>query len=63
LAEARTNKALEAILKIGNLSNRSTYAWEDPEIRKICKALRDAVAAVESRFGTPKGRGAGFFKL
>jgi hypothetical protein len=63
LAEARTNKALEAILKLGNLSNRGIYAWEDAEVRKICKALRDAVATVESRFEAPKGRGAGSFKL
>ena len=34
LAESRTNKALDAIARIGNLSNRSLYEWEDAEVRK-----------------------------
>ena len=63
LAEKRTNKALEAIRLIGNLSNRQTYVYEDAEVRKIVKALRDAVAEVEARFGTSSGRGGGEFKL
>lgn len=63
LAEKRTNKALEAIRLIGNLSNRQTYSYEDGEVRKIVKALRDAVAEVEVRFNKPSGRGGGDFKL
>lgn len=63
LAEKRTNKALETIRLIGNLSNRQAYVYEDAEIRKIVKALRDAVAEVESRFGKSSNRGAGEFKL
>ncbi|WEX08942.1 MULTISPECIES: hypothetical protein [Hyphomicrobiales] len=63
LAEKRTNKALEAIRLIGNLSNRQTYSYEDAEVRKIVKALRDAVAEVETRFGRSSSRGGGEFKL
>ncbi|MXN63283.1 hypothetical protein GR183_00065 [Stappia sp. GBMRC 2046] len=63
LAEKRTNKALEAIRLIGNLSNRQTYVYEDDEVRKIVKALRDAVSEVELRFGRTSGRGGGEFKL
>lgn len=63
LAEKRTNKALEAIRLIGNLSNRQTYTFEDAEVRKIVKALRDAVSEVETRFGRTSGRGGGEFKL
>jgi hypothetical protein len=63
LAEKRTNKALEAVRLIGNLSNRQTYIFEDAEVRKIMKALRDAVSEVESRFGKTSGRGGGEFKL
>lgn len=62
LAERRTNKALDAIRLIGNLSNRQTYRYEDDEVRKIVKALKDAVSDVESRFSKPSGRG-GEFKL
>jgi hypothetical protein len=62
LAEKRTNKALEAIRLIGNLSHRQTYVYEEAEARKIVKALRDAVAEVEARFGRTSSRG-GDFKL
>lgn len=63
LAERRTNRALEAVLLIGNLSNRHVYDYEDGDIRKIVKALRDAVAAVEARFGAPQARTGARFKL
>lgn len=62
LAEKRTNKALEAVRLIGNLSNRQTYVYDEVEVRKIVKALRDAVAEVEARFGRSNSRG-GEFKL
>jgi len=63
LAESRTNKAIEAISRIGNLSNRSLYEWEEAELRKVIKALRDSVSEVEQRFATPKSRTGGSFKL
>jgi hypothetical protein len=63
LAESRTNKAIEAISRIGNLSNRQIYEFEESEVRKIIRALKDAVSAVESRFETPRGKGGGTFKL
>lgn len=63
LAEARTNKALEAILRIGNLSNRQIYDFEDVEVRKVIRALKDAVASVEARFESPRGKTGGGFKL
>ena len=63
LAESRTNKAIEAIARIGNLSNRQIYEFEDAEVRKIVRALKEAVAAVESRFQTPHGKSSGGFRL
>jgi membrane-anchored protein YejM (alkaline phosphatase superfamily) len=63
LAEKRTNKALEAVRLIGNLSNRQVYVFEDAEVRKVVRALRDAVADVEGRFGKSAGRAGGDFKL
>ena len=63
LAEARTNKAIEAILRIGNLSNRQIYDFEDAEVRKILRALKDAIASVEARFESPRGKTGGGFKL
>ena len=63
LAESRTNKAIGAILRIGNLSNRQIYECEEGEVRKIIRALRDAVSAVEARFESPRGKSGGGFKL
>jgi hypothetical protein len=63
LAESRTNKAIEAISRIGNLSNRQIYDFEEAEVRKVIRALREAVSAVESRFESPRAKGGGGFKL
>ena len=63
LAENRTSKALDAIGRIGNLSNSASYEWDEAEVRKIIKALKSAVASVEGRFGTPKGKAGSKFKL
>lgn len=63
LAESRTNKALDAISRIGNLSNRSLYVWDEGEVRKVTKALRDAVSEVEAKFKSPKGKQESKFKL
>ena len=45
------------------LSNRQIYEWEDAEVKKVIRALREAVSSVESRFESPKGKMAGGFKL
>ena len=63
LAESRTNRALDSIRRLGNLSNRQLYEWNDAEIRKIMKALKDAVSEVERKFSEPKGSREKSFKL
>ena len=62
LAEKRTNKALDAIRLVGNLSNRQTYEYTPEQTKKIVKALREAVSEIEGRFNTTGSRG-GEFKL
>lgn len=63
LAESRTNNALIAIGRIGNLSNRQLYEYQDAEVRKVIKALKDAVGEVENRFASPRGKAESRFKL
>lgn len=63
LAEGRTTRALDAIRRIGNLSNRSLYEWEEAEVKKIIKALKDSVADVERGFSTPTSKRDTGFKL
>ena len=52
LAEGRTQAALSAIRKIGNLSNKRAYNYNESDIKKITKALRESIADVERRFST-----------
>jgi len=52
LAESRTNVALDSIRKIGNLANGRIYEWEPSDVKKIIKALRDAIQDAERKFGT-----------
>ena len=63
LAESRTNKALEAISRIGNLSNRSLYEWEEEEVRSIIKALKVEGSEIEGRFASPKAKAGPKFRL
>lgn len=63
LAESRANKALEAISRIGNLSNRSLYEWQDEEVRSIIKALRAEISEVEGRFASPRPKSGPKFRL
>ena len=63
LAENRTNRAIEAISRIGNLSNRQVYEYGDAEVSKIVRALRSAIAEVETRFKTRGKRVEGKFRL
>ena len=63
LAEARTNRAIDAISRIGNLSNRHLYEWEDSEPRKIIKALKNSVSEVEKKFESPGEKSDAKFNL
>lgn len=56
LAEKRANKAIDAILLIGNLSNRQLYVYEDDEVKRIVKALKEAIGEVEAKFKSPHGK-------
>ena len=52
LAEGRTQAALDAIRKIGNLSNRRAYDYDEGDARKIIKALKDAVGELERKLNS-----------
>ncbi len=63
LAEGRTRSALDAIRKIGNLSNRRAYEFDDQDVKKIIKALKDASSELEKKFGAPITSDKDDFKL
>ena len=51
----RVNQALKTIGRIGNLSNRSSYAYGDGDIKKLVDTLRKAIDRMEARF-TPSSK-------
>jgi len=55
LAEARTNKILKSIELLGNLSNRSNYAYTEDDIKKIFKAINDKTSQVVAKFQVAGG--------
>ena len=63
LAESRVQAALTAIRKIGNLSNRRSYEFDDDDVKKIIKAIKDAVAETERKFDPASRQSQTTFKL
>lgn len=50
LAENRTNKVLEMIRLIGNLSNKSVYDYSPADVEKIFKAIETETALAKKQF-------------
>lgn len=50
LAENRTNKALEMIRLLGNLSNTSVYDYTQKDVDKIFKVLETEIAEAKKQF-------------
>lgn len=49
LAESRTVNAIRAIRTIGKLGNKSHYAYDDGDVRKIVVALTREIEALKAR--------------
>ena len=52
LAEARTNKILEMVRLLGNLSNTSNYSYTKQDIDKIFSAIEKEVHETKKKFDT-----------
>ena len=63
LAEGRTQSALDEIRKLGNLSNRRAYEYDEADVKKIIKALREATNEIERKFGSSSNESTSKFKL
>lgn len=50
LAESRTNKALNCIELIGNLSNRAYYEYSQTQVDSIFSALQTAISSQKNKF-------------
>lgn len=54
LAEARTNRIIEQLDILGNLSNTSNYEYTAEEVQKIFQSIEKAVRRVKRQFAEPK---------
>lgn len=50
VAESRTNKILQQIRLIGNLSNKNVYEYSDQDIEKIFAALEEEIENQKEKF-------------
>jgi hypothetical protein len=50
LATKRVTRAIHDLRLIGNLSNRSAYAYTEEDVRKILRALQRELETVKARF-------------
>ncbi len=50
VAEARTNKILQMVRLVGNLSKRGTYEYTPEDVEKIFGAIENELAAAKEKF-------------
>lgn len=54
LATKRTNNLLNQIRLLGNLSNKSTYAYSEEDISKIFSAIENQLRITKIKFNSTK---------
>lgn len=52
LANKRVTNALKTINLIGNLSNKTNYAYTDKDVTKMFRALNEEISKAKLRFET-----------
>ena len=63
LAEKRVRRAIKDLRLIGNLSNRSNYAYNGTDVKKILQALNRELRELERRFESSGGTSEIDFRL
>ena len=54
LAEARTEKIMDMLDLLGNLSNKSFYEYSDEEVKAIFSAIEESVIENKNKFNKHK---------
>ena len=54
LAEARTEKIMDMLDLLGNLSNKSFYEYSDEEVKAIFSAIEESVKENKNKFNKHK---------
>lgn len=52
LASSRTNKIIDMIDLLGNLSNKSNYDYSDSDVDKMFKAIDSSLKTAKSKFSS-----------
>lgn len=63
LAEARVQKAAEALRLIGNLSNRANYSYDEAEAKQIIDFLNSEIKKLQEQFRISGGKQEQLFRL
>lgn len=63
LAEKRTQRAIDAVRLLGNLSNRSSYEFSESDVRKIFRALDEELKLAREKFHQKGSRKSSGFSL
>ena len=63
LATKRVNRTIRDLRLIGNLSNKSAYAYSDEDVRKVLRALQRELDTIKARFSGPGEAGDSEFSL
>ena len=63
LAQKRVNKTVNDIRLIGNLSNKTNYAYTDEDVKKIYSALKSALDDMKAKFEIKSSEEKESFKL
>ena len=50
IAEARTNKIIDMIRLLSNCSNKSTYEYDEIDVKKIFSTLEQELKSCKSKF-------------
>ncbi|MEF9917420.1 MAG: hypothetical protein RR746_08690 [Lachnospiraceae bacterium] len=50
IAEARTNKILDMVRLLGNCSNKTTYEYDETDIKKVFSTLEQELKNCKSKF-------------
>ncbi len=50
LAEARTNKIIDMIMLLGNLSNKTNYSYTDKQVELIFDSIQQALDETKLKF-------------
>lgn len=50
VAENRTNKIIDMVRLLGNLSNKAVYDYEKEDVEKIFRAIESEVKLAKSKF-------------